>query len=91
MQDLPSIHFWGPWTPTERHTIAEAIDHFESRHKLSEPTLPAVRPWIAVVHDLPNDGRYCFASRIGIANAFTGTSARDLAEAITNTNLRDMT
>ncbi len=86
MQDLPSIHFWGPWTPNERHYLAEAIDDFEARHHLTRPTPPSGRPWIAVIHDLPNNSRYCFASRMGIDEAFTGTSAEDLAETIRDTN-----
>lgn len=90
MQDLPSIHFWGPWTPTERRRVAEAINDFESRHHLFAPAAASGRPWIAVVHDMPNNGRYCFASRIGLTEAFTGTSAQSLADTIHATDLDDI-
>jgi len=91
MQDLSLIHFWGPWTPDERHELAEAIHDFESRHHLTRPTSPSGRPWIAIIHDLPDNGRYCFASRIGIMKAFTSTSTTGLADTIRNTDFRDLT
>jgi len=91
MQDLPSIHFWGPWTSAERHELGKAIQDFESRHHLTRPTPPSGRPWIAIIHDLPNNQRYCFASRIGITEAFTGTSTTGLANTIRNTDFSDLT
>jgi hypothetical protein len=82
MQDHPKIYFWGPWTPTERNRVASAVQTFDHERGLGN-TLPGEsRPWVAVMHELPGSGRYCFASRIGIRSSFTGTSIPELCASI---------
>jgi len=89
MQDIPSVHFWGPWAPEERRELAEAIDAFEARHNFSAAEASAGRPWVAVIHSMPERGRYFFASRIGLTRAFTGMTLSELSGVIQAASIED--
>jgi len=82
MQHHASIHFRGPWEAEERSEIARAAERFDLAQGVPHTIVAGGRRWVAVIHELSPSHRYCFASRIGIDTAFTGSSVSKLADAI---------